>query len=64
MPELTEEENARELERLNAKPWRGTCALCPYTLWCTDTEEEAEQLIGVHIAEKHGSLIRVWRDHA
>ena len=52
------------LEALNAKPWRGACPLCQFTLWCTDTEEEARELVTAHIAEKHPQpQPQIWRDH-
>lgn len=58
-----EDDRAERLARLAARPWRGACPLCMWTLWCTDTEDEARELVTAHIAEKHPITAQVWRDH-
>lgn len=63
-PEPWEAEQRAQLERLNAKPWRGACPLCSDRLWCTDTEAEARQLVSEHIADRHAVVPQVWQDHA
>lgn len=54
-----------EIDRLNAKPWRGGCPACPMgMLYCADTEEEARRLVSDHIAKRHHLPVpHVWRDH-
>lgn len=52
------------LEELNARPWRGTCPMCKYTLWCADTEEKVRKLVSEHIRQEHPPLLpTTWLDH-
>lgn len=53
--------NRAELERLNAKPVRGSCPMCLHLLWCADSEDEAVLLVAAHIADRHTPAPMVWR---